>query len=87
MAQVLRMAGTQISLAMLSDLAGGDPVGMPQTSAMFDSGLYGIPAMSDDSGFNRVPRTMDKSAKHYADNRRGDTPSEPVGYMGQRIRF
>ena len=87
MAQVLRMAGTQVSLAMLSDLASGDVLGMPQTSSMFDSGLYGIPALSDDSGLNRVPRTMDKSAKHYADNRRGDTPSEPIGYMGQRIRF
>ena len=65
----------------------GDALGMPQTSSMFDSGLYGIPALSDDSGLNRVPRTMDKSAKHYADNRRGDTPSEPIGYMGQRIRF
>ena len=85
-AQVLRLAGPQVSAALLADLSAGDVVGMPNTSSMFDTGLYGIPAMSEDNALNRVPRTMDKSAKYYGGYRRGDTPSEPDGYMGQRIK-
>ena len=85
-AQVLRMAGPQTSVAMLADLSAGDPVGMPNTSTMFNTDLYGFPAMGEDGALNRVPRTMDKSKKYYADNQRGDTPSEPDGYMGQRIK-
>lgn len=87
MAQVLRLSGPQVTLAMLADLAAGDYAGAQNTSSMFNSAAYGLPPLSDDSGLYRIPRTMDKSAKHYADNGRGDTPSEPSGYMGQRIRF
>ena len=83
--------GSQITDALLGDLAASTDAGTSAdgigAGAFRAPGVPGAAVSAADIGLNRVPRTMDKSAKHYADNRRGDTPSEPIGYMGQRIRF
>lgn len=96
-AQVLRLAGPQTTVAMLADLSAGDSVGMANATTMFSSGLYGIPALSDDSGLNRIPRTMNKSLKNYGSYNRGDKPNasekechrvcEPGGYNCQWICY
>ena len=100
-AQVLRLAGPQVGVAMLTDLAAGDVLGMGNTSTMFDqsSGLFGVPVFGDDSGLNRIPRTMNKDMRNYGGYHRGDKGGEgsnekechrvcePGGYNCQWICF
>ncbi|MGN0855031.1 MAG: hypothetical protein ACI4R9_05885 [Kiritimatiellia bacterium] len=88
-ALVLRLAGAQTSLALLSDLAAGD-AGMANVSSMFRPNVSGMPVLSDDSTIYRIPRTMNPANRNYGGYHRGDKTDdiyEPGGYSGQRIRF
>ena len=85
--EALRLAGPQVSVALLADLYSGDAAGMPRTASLFSSGFDGIPVLGDDSGLSTIPRTMDKGAKNYGGYRRGDDVREPEGYNGQWIRY
>lgn len=86
-AQVLRLAGPQVSVAMLSDLSAGDAVNMSNTSTMFDTNasLFGVPVMGDDSGLNRIPRSMNKAVRNYGGYHRGDKIDNGGGSNCHRV--
>lgn len=89
-ARVLELASDMTTTALLSDLSSKDN---EFAGALFTQGLTGVASFGT-SSLDRVPRTMNKDNKWYADNKRGDsaggvTPfvpngGEPGPYSGQR---
>lgn len=86
-ARVLELAYDMTTTALLSDLSSKDN---EFAGALFTQGLTGVASFGT-SGLDRVPRTMNKDNKWYADNKRGEgvapfvpNGGEPGPYSGQR---
>ncbi|MBO7482851.1 MAG: hypothetical protein J6U17_03060 [Kiritimatiellae bacterium] len=82
---VAHIAKPETPVALLADLDGA-PGDIATVKATLGPGFASLPdSIGDGAGLTRVPKSVDPSDKWFGGLRRGEAPSEPHGYSGQRI--